>query len=370
MGAVIKVVGLGGAGGNAINRMVEAGVRGVELIAANTDNQVLSRTRGDVRIQLGETVTRGRGVGMDPAKGRLAAEESKEALREVMRGADMIFITTGMGGGTGTGAAPLAAQIARECSALTVGVVSRPFSFEGHARAQIADAGIKELRECVDSLLVIPNDRLLETSDESTPHAEAYRRADDVLRQSVQAISDVITHSGDINMDMADIKAIMTNAGEALMGVGEASGPHRAEIAAKAAIESPLLENVTIDGAKGLIVNIVGRSSDHVTMHEVNEVMALIGPAMSREAKMKIGLASDPSLGDRLRVTVIATGFPASRARGARPISRLVRGPAVTPISGPVQPERAFNPLDRGRRDGGQDLSKPAYLRVKVRKLR
>jgi cell division protein FtsZ len=369
LGAIIKVVGLGGAGCNAITRMTEAGVRGVELIAANTDAQDLADTKCDVRIQLGETVTKGRGVGMDPERGRAAAEESKEALREVMRGADMVFITTGMGGGTGTGTAPLAAQLSRECHALTVGVVTRPFSFEGHGRAQIAENGINDLAQHVDSLLVIPNDKLLE-SDEDTTRDEAYRRADDVLRQSIQAISDVITFSGDINMDMADIKTIMTNAGAALMGVGEARGAHRAEEAAKMAIESPLLENVTIEGAKGLIVNVVGRSSDSVTIHEVKEVMALIGPAMSREAKIKVGQASDPSLGDSLRVTVIATGFPASRSRSQRSFGRISRKPLPLTPFGPAptaserSAERANNP------NGRADFNKPAYLRRKVRKLR
>ncbi|PCI36560.1 MAG: cell division protein FtsZ [Elusimicrobia bacterium] len=365
LGAVIKVVGLGGAGGNAINRMVEAGVKGVELIAANTDSQVLSKTKGDVRIQLGETISKGLGVGMDPSKGRLAAEESRGSLREVMTGADMVFITTGMGGGTGTGAAPIAAQIARECNALTVGVVTRPFSFEGNDRAAKAELGIKELREYVDSLLVIPNDKLL---DPEATQKEAYRRADDVLRQCVQAITDVITLSGNINMDMADIKAIMTNAGEALMGVGEAQGPHRAEDAARLAIESPLLENMTIDGAKGLIVNVVARSADDLRIQEVHDVMELIGPAMSHDAKMKVGQAFDISLEDRLRVTVIATGFPASRHRQSRPFGRLTRGGAPVGTFGPSLSDELSAPPPS--RQGADDWSKPAFLRRKVRKLR
>lgn len=365
--AKLKVIGLGGAGGNAINRMAEAGVRHVELIAANTDSQDLRRSKAHVRMQLGEELTRGLGVGGDPQKGRLAAEESRERLGEVLGGSDLVFITAGMGGGTGTGAAPVAAQVAREANALTLGVVTRPFHFEGQLRAQHAESGIKELRSQVDTLLVIPNDRLFEVSDERTSTEEAFRKADDVLRQAIQSISDVITTGGTINMDLNDIKAIMTGAGEALMGVGEASGSNRALEAAKEAVTSPLLENVSIDGAKGLIVNIVGNSA--VPLADVKDAMDFVSRTASPDAKIKFGQACDEALGDRLRVTVIATGFPPQRARGHRQIGtgRLTKlGPLRHPIPRETAPIAPTGP----RSAPAADWTKPAFLRWKVRKLR
>ncbi|MFH2202335.1 MAG: cell division protein FtsZ [Elusimicrobiota bacterium] len=365
--AVIKVIGLGGAGGNAVNRMVDAGIRDVERIAANTDAQDLRRSRADIIIQMGESITRGLGVGGDPEKGRLAALESKEHIREVLQGADLVFVTAGMGGGTGTGSAPIAAQIAREANALTIGVVTRPFHFEGQVRANQAEIGIKQLRDCVDTLLVIPNDRLFDVIDEGTSSDDAFRRADEVLRQAVQSISDVITTEGNINMDLNDIKAIMTGAGEALMGVGESEGPNRSMEAAQAAITSPLLENVSIDGAKGLIVNFV--SSRKLVLADIREAMDFVSRAASPEAKIKFGQAYDEAMGEKLRVTVIATGFPPARRKafspfGARGGSRLPyaaaegfdkRGPSSAPSGGPSSP---------------RDWNKPAFMRWKVRKLK
>lgn len=365
--AVIKVIGLGGAGGNAVNRMVEAGIQGVELIAANSDAQDLRRSKAHVRVQLGEELTRGLGVGGDPAKGRLATLESQDQLREVLAGADLVFITAGMGGGTGTGAAPIAAQVARESNALTLGVVTRPFHFEGRLRASQAEMGIKELRNYVDTLLVIPNDRLFEVIEDSTSSEEAFRRADDVLRQAIQSISDVITMAGDINMDLNDIKAIMTGAGEALMGMGEAEGASRAVEAAKQAVASPLLENVSIDGAKGLIVNVVGNK--RLALSEIKEAMEFISRAASPEAKIKFGQAYDESMGNRLRVTVIATGFPARKARGFRPWTRLAPG-AATPRLPALYETRPAPPPSLDPSSTPEDWSKPAFLRWKVRKLR
>ncbi|MBI5239293.1 MAG: cell division protein FtsZ [Elusimicrobia bacterium] len=362
--AVIKVIGVGGAGGNAVNRMVEAGLRGVELIAANSDAQDLRRSLAEVRIQIGETITKGLGVGGDPAKGRAAALESEGQMREVLTGADMVFVTAGMGGGTGTGGAPVAARIAREAGALTIGVVTRPFRFEGLLRANLAENGVQELRQHVDTLLVIPNDRLFDVVETSTSSDEAFRKADDVLRKAVQSISDVITTAGTINMDLNDLRAIMKDQGEALIGMGEAEGGSRAVRAAKDAITSPLLENVNITGAKGLIVNITGRKST-LTLSEFDEVMKYIQPQVSAEAKVKVGKAFDESMGDVIRITVIATGFPPQRGgrglrTGLRPGGLAAR--YAGPGSGPVPDSRpAGSP---------EEWVKPAFLRLKARKLK
>lgn len=365
--AVIKVLGVGGAGCNAINRMVEAGLEGVELIAANSDAQVLRRCSAHVCVQLGETLTRGLGVGGDSSKGRAAALESEEHLREVLRGADMVFVTTGMGGGTGTGGGPVAARLAKEIGALTVGIVTRPFEFEGLRRSSIAEAGIQEMRQSVDTLLVIPNQRLFDVIDPDTPHDDAFREADDVLRKSVQSISDLITVPGMINLDMNDLRAVMKDAGEALIGIGEAQGPGRAMSAAKDAMTSPLLENVVIDGAKGLIVNIAGRKSTLKTS-EIEEIMATIQGTVSPDANLKMGNVYDEHLGDAIRVTVIATGFPSRRSRGVHrvPGARPALGGRAAP-SVPDEPSDAkllqsLNEPDR--------WTKPAFLRFKVRKLR
>jgi cell division protein FtsZ len=362
--AVIKVIGVGGAGGNAVNRMVEAGLRGVELIAANSDAQDLRRSLAEVRIQIGETVTEGLGVGGDPAKGRAAALESEGQLREVLTGSNMVFVTAGMGGGTGTGGAPVAARIAREAGALTIGVVTRPFRFEGLLRANLAENGVQELRQNVDTLLVIPNDRLFDVVESNTSSDEAFRKADDVLRKAVQSISDLITTAGTINMDLNDLRAIMKDQGEALIGMGEAEGGNRAVRAAKEAVTSPLLENVNITGARGLIVNITGRKST-VTLNEFDEVMKYIQPQVSAEAKVKVGKAFDESMGDSIRITVIATGFPPQRGgRGLR--TGLRPGGLAARYAGPVPGAVP----DHRPASSPEEWTKPAFLRLKARKLR
>ena len=307
--AIIRVIGLGGAGGNAVNRMIEADVSQVEYLAANTDAQALRRHLAPVRIQMGESISKGLGVGGNPTLGRQAAEESESRIREVLSGADMLFITAGMGGGTGTGSAPIVAKIAKSLkpAPLVIAVVTRPFQFEGLVRTNQANKGIEELRPYVDTLLVIPNDRLFEIIDEKTPTLEAFHVADDVLRQSMQAISDVITTHGLVNVDFADVRSIMANSGEALMGMGTGAGPERAVTAARQAVESPLLENVSIEGAKGVLVNITGNKN--VTMFEVREVMDFISMATSPQSHVFYGQVFDESLEDKLKVTVMATGF-------------------------------------------------------------
>lgn len=363
--AVIKAIGVGGAGGNAINRMAEAGIKAVELIAANSDAQDLRRSLAHVRVQIGEKLTRGLGVGGDSSRGRLAMEESADQIREVLHGSDLVFITAGMGGGTGTGGAPLVAKIAREMNALTIGVVTKPFAFEKLNRANIAEQGIQEMRKNVDTLLVIPNQRLLDVSDSDTTAEAAFRLADDVLRKAIQSISDVITTPGTINMDLNDIRAVMKDAGEALIGMGEASGPGRAIMAAKSAIHSPLLENVVMDGAKGLIVNITGRK-DALKLSEMEEVMDLVTGAASPDAKIKMGKAYDDSLGDMIRITVIATGFP--MRRGSRGL--LKTGVRLGAEETSFVEKRDSRIVTGGVQSTSEDLSKPAFLRLKARKLK
>ena len=358
------MIGIGGAGGNAVNRMAEAGIQGVELVAANSDAQDLRRSLGEIKIQVGETLTKGLGVGGDPTKGRAAMLESEDDIRGVVNGADLVFITAGMGGGTGTGGAPVVAKLAREANALTIGVVTRPFDFEKMNRANLAEAGIQEMRANVDTLLVIPNQRLLDIADAQTTMDEAFRLADDVLRKSIQSISDVITTSGFINMDLADLRAIMKDAGDALIGMGEERGHGRALKAARSAIQSPLLENVVMDGAKGLIVNITAAKSGAGSLKasEIEEAMAAITVATSPDVKLKVGSAYDDSLGDAIRITVIATGFPTRR-----------RGAARAGFGG-VAPRRPIDlPSDApaGRIAAGpEDWTKPAYMRLKVRRLK
>lgn len=304
--AVIKVIGVGGGGNNAVNRMIEHGVQGVDFIAVNTDSQALNLSKAEVRLQIGAKLTRGLGAGANPEVGKKAAEESREQLEEVLRGADMVFVTAGMGGGTGTGAAPVIAQIARELGALTVGVVTRPFTFEGRKRQTQAIGGIGSMKEAVDTLIVIPNDKLLQIVDKSTPMLEAFREADNVLRQGVQGISDLIATPGLINLDFADVKTIMSNKGSALMGIGIATGENRASEAAKKAISSPLLES-SIDGAKGVLMNITGGSN--LSLFEVQEAADIVASASDEEVNMIFGSVINENLKDEIIVTVIATGF-------------------------------------------------------------
>lgn len=310
--ASIKVVGVGGAGTNAINRMIEAKIQGVEFIAINTDGQALNRSNADIRLRIGDLLTKGLGAGANPEVGQRAALENKEELKGILQGADMVFVTAGMGGGTGTGAAPVIAQIAKESGALTVGVVTKPFIFEGRVRMTQAEKGLATLKESVDTLITIPNERLLQIVDKNTPMIEAFRIADDVLRQGVQGISDLITITGLINVDFADVKTIMCEAGSALMGIGIAKGENRAVTAAKAAVESPLLE-ASIDGSKGVLLNITG--SSNLGLYEVNEAAAIIAEASDPDANIIFGAVIDESLGDEIRVTVIATGFEQRRVK-------------------------------------------------------
>ena len=304
--ATIKVIGVGGAGNNAVNRMIEADIKGVDFIAVNTDRQALQISKAKTKIQIGEKITRGLGAGANPDIGAQAAEESKAEVAEVLRGADMVFVTAGMGGGTGTGAAPIVAQAAKEMGILTIGVVTKPFTFEGKKRLSQAERGIESLKGKVDTLVVIPNDKLLQIVDRKTSIIEAFKMADDVLRQGVQGISDLIAIPGLVNLDFADVKTIMLNQGMAHMGVGSASGENRAEDAAKEAIQSPLLET-SIEGAKGVIINITG--GDNLGLHEVNTAAELVQRSVDPEANIIFGTVTDETMGDEIRITVIATGF-------------------------------------------------------------
>ncbi len=308
--AAIKVVGVGGGGCNAVNRMISAGLRGVEFIAINTDAQALALSSADKKIHIGAKVTRGLGAGGDPNIGRQAAEESRDDLREVLGGADMVFITAGMGGGTGTGGAPLVAELAREHNALTIGVVTRPFGFEGKRRGTAAEDGIKNLRQKVNTLITIPNDRLLQIIDQQATVIEAFRTADDVLRQGVQGIADLITIPGLINLDFADVRTIMAEAGSALIGIGVASGEERASRAAQAAISSPLLET-SMDGARGVLINVTGGTD--LGLLEVSEAAQIVRDAADPEANIIFGAVIDEKARDEVRITVIATGFDTVR---------------------------------------------------------
>ena len=304
--AVIKVIGVGGAGNNAVNRMIDSEIKNVEFIVVNTDRQVLQRSKASTRIQIGEKLTRGLGAGANPDIGAQAAEESKAEIAEVLRGADMVFVTAGMGGGTGTGAAPIVAQAAKEMGILTIGVVTKPFTFEGKKRLAQAERGIESLKGKVDTLVVIPNDKLLQVIDRKTSMVEAFKMADDILRQGVQGISDLILIPGEVNLDFADVKTIMQNKGMAHMGIGMATGENRAEDAAKQAIQSPLLET-SIEGAKAVIINITGNAE--VGLHEVNTAAELIQRSADPEANIIFGTVIDDSLEDEIIITVIATGF-------------------------------------------------------------
>ena len=373
--ARIKVVGCGGGGSNAVNRMIEQGMSGVEFITINTDAQALLLANAPRRVRIGDKLTRGLGAGGNPDIGQKAAEESSEELYDVLRGADMVFIAAGLGGGTGTGAAPIVAQIAKECGALTIGVVTKPFTFEGSRRLQSADGGINKLKEQVDTLIVIPNDRLLQIVDKRASLQESFRLADDVLRQGIQGISELITVPGLINLDFADVRTIMSEGGAALMAVGRGSGEDRARVAAEMAISSNLLD-ITIDGARGILFNVTGGPS--MTLFEVNQAAAIIKETAHPEVNLIFGAVIDPNLSDEIRVTVIATGFERTgmprrtierpAANNTRPMARSQSAPAASnnvPAEVPAVPSQRTAELSefQTRSYNPDDLDIPAFLR-------
>lgn len=366
--ARIKVVGVGGGGQNAVNRMLAEGLSGIEFISVNTDAQALLLANAPTRVRIGEKSTRGLGAGGNPEVGRKAAEESAEELYEVIKGADMVFITGGMGGGTGTGAAPIVAQIAKEIGALTIGVVTRPFTFEGTRRAQTAESGIGKLKEHVDTLIVIPNDRLLQLVEKKASLQDSFRLADDVLRQGIQGISELITVPGLINLDFADVRAIMSEGGAALMAVGRASGDDRARKAAEQAISSQLLD-ITIDGARGILFNVTGGSD--LSLFEVNEAAAIIKETAHPDVNLIFGAVIDPDLADEVRITVIATGFersamPRRLERGAprSAVTRMGQASNLARIEGKdVRMAPVPEPVLRPQAVSVEDLDVPAFLR-------
>ena len=367
--AKIKVIGIGGAGGNAVNTMISYNLRGVDFITANTDAQALGASASTIKIQLGAEVTKGLGAGSDPDIGRQAALEAREMLCENLQGSDMVFITAGLGGGTGTGGAPIAAEIAREMGALTVAVVTKPFLFEGKKRNGQAEAGIAELRKTVDTLIIVPNQRLLSLGGREISLLDAFRKADDILYHAVKGISDLIMVPGLINLDFADVKKIMSQMGLALMGTGTAGGENRAVEAAQKAISSPLLEDNTIQGARGVLLNITGGPS--MTLHEINEASSMIQAEVHEDANIIFGTVVDESMGDEIRITVIATGFE-SAASAARADVASLGGFRRTPgnIAVPTfirneKPADALPPLktDTAEYDGRPDLEIPTFLR-------
>ena len=345
--AIIKVIGVGGAGNNAVNRMVDSGIEGVEFVTVNTDRQALLLSKAGTKIQIGEKITRGLGAGANPDIGAQAAEESKAEISEAIKGADMVFVTAGMGGGTGTGAAPIVASIAKEMGILTIGVVTKPFTFEGKKRLSQAERGVESLKGKVDTLVVIPNDKLLQIIDRKTSIVEAFKMADDVLRQGVQGISDLIKVPGLVNLDFADVKTIMLNTGMAHMGIGRASGENRAEDAAKQAIQSPLLET-SIEGARGVIINVTG--GENLGLHEVNTAAELVQRSVDPEANIIFGAVIDKSLDEDIVITVIATGF--DKEPGAK----------ETSIGKTAWPTKSSTPIPNN--DGGTDyLDIPPFLK-------
>ena len=366
--AVIKVVGVGGGGVNAVNRMIDAGLKGVEFIAINTDAQALLMSDADIKLDIGRELTRGLGAGSDPEVGKAAAEAHREEIEEVLQGADMVFITAGKGGGTGTGAAPVIAEMAKAIGALTIGVVTRPFSFEGRRRSVQAEAGIQKLKEKVDTQIVIPNDRLLTVSNEKTSMLNAFKMADEVLLQGVQGITDLITTPGVINTDFADVKMIMSNAGSALMGIGHATGEGRALSAARAAISSPLLE-ASIEGARGILLSIAGGSD--LGLFEVNEAAEIIHGVAHPDANIIFGTVIDDEMGDEVRVTVIAAGFDRWDEKGGRDTRRPTTN-ASEAEAGEGRPDRPARSSDlfgsdsddEGDSDGGDDeFDVPSFLK-------
>jgi cell division protein FtsZ len=360
--ARIKVVGVGGGGCNAVDRMIDEGLKGVDFVAVNTDAQALTLSKAPTRVRIGEKLTRGLGSGGDPETGRKAAEESAEELYSVLKGSDMVFITAGMGGGTGTGGAPIVAQIAKEVGALTIGVVTRPFTFEGARRIQAAEAGITKLKEQADTLIVIPNDRLLQIVDKRANLQQAFRMADDVLRQGVQGISELITVPGLINLDFADVRTIMSEGGAALMAVGVGKGEDAARIAAEQAISSQLLD-ITIDGARGILFNVTG--GPELTLFEVNQAAAIIKETAHPDVNLIFGAVIDPNLKDEVRITVIATGFERSGVprRVVEPVSSESRSAPSSATSPSGQPSREFQP----RAFNTEDLDIPTFLRNRNR---
>ncbi|MEI7554193.1 cell division protein FtsZ [Candidatus Chlorohelix sp.] len=362
--AQIKVVGVGGGGSNAVNRMIENGLTGIEFYVVNTDAQALLYSKAPTRIRIGDKVTKGLGAGGNPVIGAKAAEESSEELYEALKGADMIFITSGMGGGTGTGASPIIAQIAKEIGALTVGVVTKPFSFEGNRRKASAEEGIARFKEHVDTLITIPNDRLLQVADKKTSIVEAFKIADDVLRQGIQGISDLITVPGLINLDFADVKSIMTDAGSALMAIGHGTGDNRCIDAAKQAIESPLLE-LSIEGARGVLFNITG--GDDLGILEVYEAAEIIQQAADPDANIIVGAVIDSRMGSEVKLTVIATGFDAVRKPQLRPVQvpHYNNPPMQQPSGKPsYQPTAPAEPYPY-RPAANDDLDIPPFLRYR-----
>jgi len=360
-GARIKVIGIGGGGSNAVNRMIEAGIEGIEFLVANTDLQALKRSRAPIKIQLGSRLTKGLGAGADPNVGREAALEDTDKIIEVLEGADMVFVTTGLGGGTGTGSAPIIASLATELDALTVAVVTKPFHFEGRRRMQQAEQGLRELRECVDTVITIPNERLLHTVDRGVSLADSFKVADDVLRQAVQGISDLITVPGLINLDFADVKSIMQGMGMALMGAGRATGENRAIEATQQAISSPLLEEATIQGAKGVLINITG--GPDLTLFEVNAASSIIRESADDDANIIFGAVIDETLTDEMKITVIATGFD-------REVQSVASAAATTAIPAPP-PRFVARPSDDLPRpmmgtSRVDDLDVPTFIRKKA----
>src|SRR3989441_7755717 len=360
-GARIKVIGIGGGGSNAVNRMMEAGIEGIEFLVANTDLQALKRSRAPIKIQLGSRLTKGLGAGADPGVGREAALEDTDKIIEVLEGADMVFVTTGLGGGTGTGGAPIIASLATELDALTVAVVTKPFHFEGRRRMQQAEHGLRELRECVDTVITIPNERLLHTVQKDSSLADSFAVADDVLRQAVQGISDLITVPGLINLDFADVKSIMQGMGMALMGAGRARGENRAIEATQQAISSPLLEEATIQGAKGVLINITG--GPDLTLYEVNIASTIIREAADEDANIIFGAVIDENMRDEMKITVIATGFHNEAA--------AVAASASANVAMPPQPRYVQRPSDDLPRPmmgqvRSDDLDVPTFIRKKA----
>ena len=363
--ARLKVIGVGGAGGNAVNRMIGAGLRGVEFIAANTDVQALSGSLASTRVQIGVHATRGLGAGGDPNQGRLSAEEDQQAILDVLADSDMVFVTAGMGGGTGTGAAPVVARLARQAGALTVGVVTRPFGFEGRRRSRQAEEGLEDLRAEVDTLLVIPNERLLAVVERGTPLSEAFGIADDVLLKATKGIADLVTVPGLVNVDFADVKSIMAARGNALMGTGRATGENRAVEAASAAVSSPLLEDVSIHGADGVLLNITGGRD--LSLHEVNEASKVVTEAAGEEANIIFGAVIDPALDGEIVVTVVATGFGVSG-----PKLRVVDRPSRQRVANADDEASYSEPAWKRRESRGQwgrtspqgaSLEVPTFLR-------